>query len=272
MSRTAAGERFQQQISVRDGQLAVHVKVGLSPALVFLHYWGGSHRTFFRTVSALASTNAVITFDQRGWGQARNLPGPYDIHQLADDVVDVVSGLALESFLLIGHSMGGKVAQLVASRKPNGLRGLVLVAPAPPRPNVGPEMVERRSHAYDTRRTVSEAIDRALTHVPLHVDLREQVLTDSLGAGREATLSWPLHGLIEDITDAARQIEVPVVVLAGQHDRVDSAASLTADLLPFIPQACLSVIDGVGHLSPLEVPEAVACHIDAFVQNLEPFT
>jgi pimeloyl-ACP methyl ester carboxylesterase len=272
MNEPVTSEWFDQEISVCDGQMPVHIKPGSMPALVFLHYWGGSHRTFDLVIAALTSGNTMVTFDQRGWGQARDVPGPYDIQRLAEDVLAVVSGLALESYVLIGHSMGGKVAQLVASKQPKGLLGLVLVAPAPPRPNVGPETAERRSHVYDSRDTVSNAIDRALTHVSLRADLREQVITDSLAANRDATLAWPLKGLVDDITDAARQIVVPVHVLAGRHDHVDPPDTLTADLVPSIPHARIVIVEGTGHLSPLEAPEPLARHIDQFVNNLESST
>ena len=166
--------------------------------------------------------------------------------------------------------MGGKVAQLVASQRPRGLRGLVLVAPAPPRSTIDPDAAEQRSHAYDNPDTVRGALDRALTHQPLALDLREQVLTDSLAASREATLAWPLHGMTDEITEAVRRITVPVDVLAGEHDRVDPPASLKVDLLPFIPHARLTIIEGTGHLSPLEAPEQLARHIDHFITSLEP--
>jgi pimeloyl-ACP methyl ester carboxylesterase len=258
-----------RQITVCYGHLSVRVQPGKSPALVFLHYWGGSHRTFDQVVANLSSGCTIVTYDQRGWGKSRDLPGPYGIDQLADDVLDVVRGLDLGPFVLIGHSMGGKVAQLVASQQPTGLRGVVLVAPAPPRPNVDTTSIERRSHAYDNVDTVSSALDHTLTHQPLHTDLRDQVLTDSLSAGSEATLSWPLHGMTEDITVAAGQITVPVLVLAGQHDKVDPPEDLKADLLPFIPHAQMTIIDKTGHLSPLEAPEQLAREIDQFITGLE---
>jgi pimeloyl-ACP methyl ester carboxylesterase len=256
------------EIAVCDGHLSVHVKSGTSPALVFLHYWGGSHRTFDQVVANLSSDCTIVAFDQRGWGQSRDLRGPYGIDQLADDLLDVVHGLDIGSYVLIGHSMGGKVAQLVASRQPAGLQGVVLVAPAPPRPNVDAETIERRSHAYDNVDTLNGALDHALTHHPLHPDLRRQVFTDSLAADSEATLAWPLQGMTQDITVAARQITVPVLVLAGQHDKVDPADRLTADLLPFIPHARMAIVNETGHLSPLEAPEQLAHEINLFIAGL----
>ncbi|HEX6450465.1 MAG TPA: alpha/beta fold hydrolase, partial [Trebonia sp.] len=125
-----------RQVSVRGGRLPVWIQDGEPPALVFLHYWGGSHRTFEPVIARLAPGRAVVSYDHRGWGAARDLPGPYGIGQLADDVLEVVRGLGLRRYVLAGHSMGGKVAQLAAARRPDGLAGLVLIAPAPPRPTV----------------------------------------------------------------------------------------------------------------------------------------
>jgi pimeloyl-ACP methyl ester carboxylesterase len=259
-----------RQASVRGGQLPVWVQAGDPAALVFLHYWGGSHRTFAPVIAQLASGCAVVSYDHRGWGAARDLPGPYGIGQLADDVLDVVRELGLSRYVLAGHSMGGKVAQLAASRRPDGLAGLVLIAPAPPRPAVDAQAADALSHAYDSRATVSDALQHVLTYRPLPTGLREQVITDSLAAGGDARLAWPRHGITEDITAAASAIEVPVSVLAGQHDRVDPPASLEANLLPIIPGARMTIIEGTGHLSPLEVPGQVANQIDQFAASLAP--
>ncbi|MGI5325289.1 alpha/beta fold hydrolase [Actinomadura nitritigenes] len=257
-------------VNVQGGRLPVRVRDGGPTALVFLHYWGGSHRTFAPVIDRLASGCAVVSYDHRGWGAARDLPGPYGIERLADDALDVVRGLGLDRYVLVGHSMGGKTAQLVASRHPDGLAGLVLVAPAPPRPTVDARAVDALSHAYDSRATVGDALQHVLTHRPLPADLREQVINDSLAAGDDARLAWPCHGITEDITAAAGAIDVPVRVLAGRHDRVDPPASLEADLLPVIPGARMTVIEDTGHLSPLEAPDALAAHIDHFTAGLVP--
>ena len=259
-----------RQVRVRGGRLPVWVQAGDPAALVFLHYWGGSRRTFDPVIARLASGCGVVSYDHRGWGAARGLPGPYGIGQLADDVLDVVRELGLGRYVLVGHSMGGKAAQLAASRRPDGLAGLVLIAPAPPRPAVDAQAADALSHAYDSRATVSDALQHVLTYRPLPAGLREQVITDSLAAGGDARLAWPRHGITEDITAAASAIEVPVRVLAGQHDRVDPLASLEANLLPVIPGARMTIIEGTGHLSPLEVPGQVANQIDQFAASLAP--
>lgn len=150
----------------------------------------------------------------------------------------------------------------------DSLAGVVLVAPAPPGPTVDADTARRRSHAYDSRESISDALQRVLTYRPLAAGLREQVITDSLAHNPDALLAWPLHGMTQNITDAAGLIRVPVHVLAGRHDLVDPPASLEANLLTVIPQARMTVLDNTGHLSPLEVPDQVAHEIDQFVANV----
>ncbi|WP_326689117.1 alpha/beta hydrolase [Streptomyces sp. NBC_01795] len=240
------------------------------PALVFVHYWGGSAATWDGVVGRLPAEQATVRFDQRGWGTSRALPGPCSLAQLADDLTCVVEALDLGPFVLVGHSMGGKVSQLVAARRPAGLAGVMLVAPAPPQPPavVTPEYREGLSHAYDSPESVGQALDHALTSIPLTESLRAAVVRDSLAVRPEARREWPLRGIATDITDAARAIEVPVTVLAGENDAVEPPHVLREHLLPHIPHARLSTVPGVGHLLPLEAPDALAAELRSVMARL----
>ena len=255
-------EAESTEVDVRGGRLPVWTQAGEPTTLVFLHLWGGSHRTFAPVIASLTSGCAVVSYDHRGWGAARDLPGPYEISALADDALAVITGLGLGRYVLVGHSMGAKVAQLAASRRPEGLAALALIAPAPPRPAVDAKAAEALTHAFDSRETVSDALRHMLTAQPLPPDLQEQMINDGLAGNREAQLAWPLGGITEDITAATKAIEVPVQVLAGRQDRVDPPEILEANLLPFIPGARMTVLEETGHLSPLEVPEQIAQELD----------
>ena len=107
-----------------------------------------------------------------------------------------------------------------------------------------------------------------LTERPLPPDLREQMIDDGLAGNREAQLAWPLGGMTQDITAATQAIEVPVQVLAGRQDRVDPPESLETNLLPFIPGARMTILEGTGHLSPLEIPEEIAKELDQLADLL----
>ncbi|UNO39513.1 alpha/beta hydrolase [Streptomyces sp. MST-110588] len=257
-------------VPVVGGALDVRVGGRSGPVLVFVHYWGGSARTWNGVIGHLPSGQATVRFDQRGWGTSRALPGPWHLDRLADDLARVVDVCAPEPYVLVGHSMGGKVSQLLAARRPAGLAGLVLVAPAPPQPpaSVTDEYRQGLSHAYDSPGTVRHAIDHVLTAAPLPEAVRTAAVHDSLASSAQARREWPLHGIGEDITHVVRGIDVPVTVLAGERDTVEPPHVLREHLLPHIPHATLTTVPGAGHLLPAEAPRAVATALADFLAGL----
>jgi pimeloyl-ACP methyl ester carboxylesterase len=246
---------------------------GTGPTLVFLHYWGGSGRTWAPVIAALPGRD-TLTIDFRGWGRSRALPGPYGLRQLAADTRAVLAAAGVAEFVLIGHSMGGKVAQLVAATGPDGLRGIVLVAPAPARPaaSVDAQYQEFLSHAYDSAETVAVARDSALTATALPAALRAQTVEDSLASAPAARTEWPLHGIAEDIRAYTQRITARTLVVAGEHDQVEPADVLRMNLLAYLTDAQLAVIPGSGHLVPLEAPEALAELISGFASSIHAGT
>ncbi|WP_206240039.1 alpha/beta fold hydrolase [Novosphingobium terrae] len=255
-------------ITVNDVRLRVVDQGEGAPALVFLHYWGGSASTWAPLIAALGSGRRSIALDQRGWGQS-DAPASYALADMAEDAQGVIAALGLERYVLIGHSMGGKVAQLLASRCPTGLAGLVLVAPSPPTPLGLPlEVRQGMVHAYDSRESVIATVQHALTGTPLNPEQLEQVIADSLAGSAPARKAWPMATSQENIAEQVAHIAVPVLVIAGEQDRVDPPAVLEQELLPHIKQARMHVLPGVGHLSPVEAPEALASLIRDFVETL----
>lgn len=259
----------ERVIDVDGAVLHADTRRGATPALVFLHYWGGSRRTWRPVLTRLQPDRAFVSYDQRGWGDSVDAPGPYDIQRLADDAESVVATSGYSDYVLVGHSMGGKVAQALAARGPAGLAGVVLIAPAPAAPVGSVEKLQQLTmHAYDDEQSVQQSIDHMLTHQSLSTELRKQIVDDSLRAGSDARLSWPRYGLAQDVSEGLSEIGVPVLVLAGDHDRVEPPTVLAEHLLPHIPHATMTVLENTGHLSPLEVPGQVARQITAFVTEL----
>ncbi|WP_020122513.1 alpha/beta fold hydrolase [Streptomyces canus] len=239
---------------------------GTGPTLVFLHYWGGSARTWDLVVDRLAGRD-ILTVDFRGWSRSRNLDGPWTLRRLADDTLAVLADAGVTDFVLVGHSMGGKVAQLVAATRPLGLRGIVLVASAPakPAPGVSAEYREGLSHAYDSEESVADARDHILTATELPEPVKSRIVADSRAATEAARLEWPLRGIAEDVSEHTREIDVPALVVAGEHDRVEPVDVLRDHLVPHLSGADLVVIPDTGHLIPLEAPADLVDAISAFV-------
>ncbi|MFT4502976.1 alpha/beta fold hydrolase [Caballeronia sp. 15711] len=259
-------------MKVAANGINIHVEDQGNGALpvVFLHYWGGSSRTWDGVIAALPTGYRTIAPDLRGWGDSDAPPAGYALADFADDAQRMIAAMDLKRFVLVGHSMGGKIAQLLASRRPQGLAGLVLVAPSPPGPLALPAEVRAAMEgAYLTRESVGMSIDQMLTAKPLSAKHREQVIEDSLRGASQAKLAWPRSTSQEDITLDAAAIDVPVMVIAGELDRIDGPAILEAQLLTRVPHAVMHVLPGTGHLSPLESPVEVAGIIRGFVDGLE---
>jgi pimeloyl-ACP methyl ester carboxylesterase len=252
-------------------KLNVEISGSGATALLYLHYWGGSARTWHPVIDALPDDYRHVAVDLRGWGESARPDAGYALADMAGDVRGMIDALALERYVLVGHSMGGKLAQYLAADRPAGLCGLVLVAPAPPLP-LPLDAPQRAAiaHAYDDAASIVATLDHVLTADPLPPALRGQVVEDSLRGAAAAKRAWPHGAMAEDITDRARGIAVPVTVVSGELDRVDPPAALLTHLLPFIPHAVLETVPGRGHLLPLEAPQAVAHAIRRFVDDLPP--
>lgn len=189
------------------------------PALVFLHYWGGSSRTWQKVIERLGGKVHTIALDQRGWGGSIVTDGRYDLAAMAEDSQAVVRALGLTRYVLVGHSMGGKVVQIVAARRPEGLLGMVLIAPAPPTPMPVPERQRAAMlESYGSREGVLQALS-VLAGGPLSPELREQVIEDTLRGTAGAKRAWTERGMIEDVSAGLDVVAVPVIVVIGDRDR-----------------------------------------------------
>ena len=250
--------------------LSIHVEQHgtRTPSIIFLHYWGGTSRTWSRVASRLQDRFQTIAYDARGWGHSDKVSTGYAVKDLADEVLALVGNLKLNAFVLVGHSLGGKVAQLAASRRPEGLLGLVPVAPAPPTPlRLPEEMRETQIHAYDNRENVLQTICFLCSRMPSS-EIVEQIVEDSMSGSREAALAYPTSSILEDISIDVPKIAVPTLVLAGELDQLDSIEQHKREVVARIPNAHLAIIPRSGHLIPIDEPEELARYIEEFVVSI----
>ncbi len=229
-----------------------------SPALVFIHYMGGSGRTWTEVIDRLSGAHRCIAPDLRGWGASPRDCDQFGLEAMADDVAAMIEDFGLAEYVLVGHSMGGKISQMLAGRRPPGLVGLVLVAPAPPTPlNVPSESRQVALERYQSREGMREVFP-ILAERPLSPEVRERVIADTLGAAHGAKQAWFESGMDLDITAAAAATEAPTLVIVGTADQVETEASLRREFGRHLPHATFQVLQGVGHLAPLEAPDEVA--------------
>jgi pimeloyl-ACP methyl ester carboxylesterase len=115
---------------LRVGDLTLHLRIdgpAGAPALLLLHSLGTSQMIFDAQAEGLKTAFRVIRPDLRGHGLTTVTPGPYDIAQLARDMLGVLDGLGVTSAHVAGISIGGLVAQSIAHQAPERVRSLILI-------------------------------------------------------------------------------------------------------------------------------------------------
>ena len=246
-----------------------------NPALVFLHYWGGSVRTWRKVIAGLEKLYPTIAMNLPGWAGS-DLPADQTgeskltIHSQAQSVRDLLLSLPCEltghGVILVGHSMGAKICMALAStileRRQIDLKGMMFVAPAPPSPLVLPdEMREQQVHAYDSAESVEWTVTNVLSRREMltREDIEFAIL-DGLAGMTLAKEAWPSYGMGEEVT-VPQGAGMKVVVLAGGEDVVETKERVGKEVVQVLREkgwrVTFDVVDGGRHLIPLERPEVV---------------
>ena len=227
--------------------------------LFFLHYFGGSSRTWRPVMEQLAADFRCLALDQRGWGDSDAVPeDACHVENMVEDARQIVAALGLTRYTLVGHSLGGKVAQALAADPPPGLEHLLLVAPSPlsPEPMSEEDRASMRA-AYGSEAALRETLGK-IACLPLPAETEALVIADNLRASRAAWQAWADIGSKQDLSALAPKILVPVHVLSGTGDAVLPPDTQQREVVTRIPGATLTTVPAAGHLLPLEAPKVVA--------------
>lgn len=229
-----------------------------APVLVFLHHFGGSARSWDAVIARLGGAFQTLAFDLPGFGDAACAPGPYTVGTMVDHVATRLHALGCARFILVGHSMGGKVALAVAARRPVGLQALVLLAPSPPTPEPIAEDKRAALTAGWAEYGIASQILAGATARPLSDETRRLAIGDMMRAGKAAWSAWLACGSREDISADVAAIVAPATILSGACDTVLTTELIRREVAARLRQAMVVTVAGAGHFLPLEAPEAVA--------------
>ncbi|WP_425148731.1 alpha/beta fold hydrolase [Deinococcus sp.] len=230
----------------------------MPPVPVLLHGFGTSKR-LWRAVLPLLDSEA-LALDLPGFGDAAD-DGRCTVDGMADAVLEGIRAAGPERFVLVGHSMGGKVAAVLAGRRPQGLSGLLLVAPSPPSPEPMTSGQRAELKALHGDPEALRAHYRRITRRPLTEETMLELTEDGLKASRAAWNAWPDSGSREQRDADAGRIGVPVSILTSQDDSVIAPEVTERQLRPAFALARFTEVSGGGHLLPLELPSEVAAAI-----------
>jgi pimeloyl-ACP methyl ester carboxylesterase len=119
-------------VPVEGGTLAAYRWSGDGPVVLAAHGITSNHRSWGPVAEALGDEATLVAPDLRGRGRSNGLPAPYTVEQHADDCAALLEHLGGGPAVVAGHSMGGFVATMLATRHPDRVRAVVLVDGGPP--------------------------------------------------------------------------------------------------------------------------------------------
>lgn len=259
----------------------LHVaEAGEGPPLLLLHGWPQHWWIWRKVIPALAAEHRVICPDLRGFGWSEAPAGPYEISELAADMVALLDELGLDQVDLVGHDWGGYAGFLLCLGEPRRIRrylALGIVHPWFQPPRVSPQSLQRSAYQFLLATPLlGESVQRFLPgFVKLalrrgaHPSMRwsEEELdcyAQSFRARDHALASSHIYRsfLTRELPRLkkghyrSQRSLVPTRILAGEADPVIRADTL-AGFEPYADEMSVEELEGCGHFVAEERPELV---------------
>lgn len=237
---------------------------GTGSAVVLLHSAVCDGRMWDPQWHHLQSDHAVVRLDLRGFGRTGHRPGPF---RHAHDVISVMDRLRIASAVLVGSSLGGRVALETAVIAPDRVDGLFLAAP--PLPDHDWSSIVREFGAAEGEALEAGDVDRAVElNVSLWLDgpIRDRANVDdatrALVADMQRTAFEHLlphldddgEQPVDDLIARLSSIEAATSVVVGEHD-VEDFHRIARTIVTAMPNAQMHVIVDSAHLPSLEAPD-----------------
>ena len=265
------------EVDAGRGRRISTLTMGKGRDVVLIHGLGGTKSSFFETAAALAAGGyRVHVIDLPGFGaSSKPLRAPYNARWFAETIVAVLDAMEIDRALLVGNSMGGRVAIEVGLVAPERVDGVALLSPAVAfvkrelhpivrllRPEWGllPHAIPRPlvARQFWSLFHDREAIDQALADVV--VDGFRKIYANP--AGRHAFLAsarniyldapWGRKGFYPRLSG----LQAPALFVWGSHDWL-IPASFRHVVDEWLPSARQIVLPGCGHVPQVEQPDAV---------------
>lgn len=259
--------------------------------MVLLHGFSNEAHIWDDFVPGVARHYRVLALDQRGHGESDWHPdAAYDYDDFVADLEAVIDGLKIERFVLIGHSLGGRVAMLYGGRHPEKLAGLVIVDSAPELDKRGTLRIslDAAEHRDPTFGSVEE-YERMLAHAypaatPKSLRRMAEHGVKPRGDGRyELRMDTSFRGAVagadadpaaiaarheasqEEFWRALETIPCPTLVVRGAASDVVSADMADRMAEESLDQGRLAVVAQAGHSVMTDNPEGFNSAVEDFV-------
>lgn len=257
----APGARDGWVVSVQKVVLTMlhYEESGRGVPLLLLHAFPLTSETFWPLLEMPVDGVRVIAPDFRGFGKSSGLQGTLTMQSMANDVLELMTGLGLTSAYVGGVSMGGYVAMALLRQDPGRVRGLLLCdtqmgdddeAGKAKRETTAKDLeangmkplVQAMLPKFFTTKASASAVER----------VKQMMLSANPSAAAAATRGMALR---EQSKDILARFGGPAMIVVGAHDAITGPEKAKA-MADVISDSTLEVIEGAAHLANLEQPEA----------------
>lgn len=261
------------RMAINGVQLNVLVQPGppAAPALALLHGFTGNAASWQPLMAALSDVCSSVAIDALGHGasDAPDDPARYSMPWVINDVLTVMERLGHARFLLLGYSMGGRMALQIAVAAPERLLGLILESASPGLRDEAERAARRAADERLAQMLEHDGIAAFVEHwerLPLFAS-QQRLPTTVRQALRAQRLSNNPRGLAHSLRGAgtgAQQalherlhaLHVPTLLIAGALD--DKYCAIARDMAMRLPRARLAIVADAGHCVHLEQPHHFA--------------
>lgn len=245
-----------------NGQRLYYEAHGEGDPLLLVSGLGADHLAWALQLPACARRFRTVVFDNRDCGQSSTAQGTYHVSHMALDALGLADALALDSFHLVGGSLGGAIAQEMALSTPDRIRSLTLCMTWG---GSGQWSIERaRLSVAQARRTPREELVDTLMLMTLSEEFYEQ--PDAVAYLRQMTVDHPhpqsTEALVRQIEAGGRHetrrrlpsLRMPVHVIGAEHDMLVPVWK-SKEIAELIPGAKLTVLERASHAVAIEHPQ-----------------
>jgi pimeloyl-ACP methyl ester carboxylesterase len=242
---------------------------GDKPPVVLLHGLMLNGACWIPLARALEKDYDVVMPDARGHGYSTAPDHGYSYDDLAADVVSLIEALELTTPVLLGHSMGGMTAAVVASRKRKRLRGLILADPTFLTPQRQRE-VHESDVADQHRRILNRPRESLLAEMRARHSRRSQEIIELFAQARFQTSIHAFEVLTPpnpDYIQLISTLDVPSLLVIGDIGSVVSP-EVAAELAGLNQRLEVVQIAEAGHAVPYDQPERFSTVVKTFLRSV----
>lgn len=255
-----------------DGRRMHWLEAGEGRPVVLLHGWTCSGYFWKPILPLLQNHCRVLAPDLPGHGLSGKKEDSYLPREQADRILAWLSAIGVESFFLVGHSMGGEISVRMAHGAADRVEGMVLISAIGLTDNPGmipwycklanTSLFRRPSTWFFSEPMLRVSANLCMTgpdHTPDPVCVRDVVLSNTnTREDTNALLLTTRDGLFcEFVDDKLDAMSLPVLCVWGDADLVVPKA-LGEQYAAALPNAELLVVEGSGHMVPWEAPDVVS--------------